>query len=278
MAYRDILVQADTTPGSTRRLQTAAAVAAQVGADLTGVFMTTQFLRQYMAPQGVAALPPNEIDRLVREHEGAVTAAAQAARATFETAAREAGVTSEWTTVSGDDPGAILASARRSDLVVFPPRTQSSLGGYRVSAGDVALGSGGPVMVTPEEGLAGPVGRRVLVAWNGSREAARALRDALPLVCGAEELHVLVVDPKGEGAPDAGLQRHLERHGCTPNIILDRSEDVRAADVIRDQARGLNVDLIVMGLYGHARVRELMLGGVSRDFLAHPPATLLVSH
>jgi nucleotide-binding universal stress UspA family protein len=278
MSYRDILVQIDASPASRARAKAAAALAGRAQAQLTGVFLRSEFLRNYMAGEALIYTPTDTLDLLIKDHAAGVARAREEARELFESAAGEAGVASEWRTVDGDDAEALSAAARRFDLAVFPPAMTASLGWRRILAADVGLSSGGPILVLPEQDVASTVGERVLVAWKGTRESARALHDAWPLIAAAQEVHVLVVAPEGEGGPEGMLQRHLERHGCKPNLIIDRSHDASAGDILRRQVAALGADLVVMGLYGRPRLQELVLGGVSRDMLGAPPAPLFLSH
>ena len=152
------------------------------------------------------------------------------------------------------------------------------LGRERIEAAQLALASGGPVLITPDGDFPAAIGKRILVAWNGGREASRALRDAWPLIADAEELHILVVSPRDPGGPDAGLQRLLEHHGRSANLIVDPSPDASAGEVLERQVAAQGADLVVMGLFGRPRLQELVLGGVSRHMLDRMPVPLLVSH
>lgn len=278
MAYRDILVQIDETAASRTRARAAAALAATFQAHLTGVFLKSDFFRTYQGAEAFNYMPPETIDRLLQDHARGVAEAAETARALFEAAAGDAGVESRWLEVAGDDALALTDCARRFDLTVLPPLLRTSYGIARIPAADIGLAAGGPILVVPETGPATGAADRILVAWKGARESARALHDAWPLLAEAKEVHVLVVAHAGEGGPEGLLQRHLERHGCKPNIIVDRSEDASAAAIIRRQAAALGADLVVMGLYGRARLAEFVLGGVSHDLLAAPPVPLFLSH
>ena len=114
---------------------------------------------------------------------------------------------------------------------------------------------------------------------NASNKAScSAVRDAWPLLEQAKEVHLLTVTPHGDGGPDGYLQRHFERHGLKANLIVDRRADLDASAILRGCVSSLQIDLVVMGLYGRPRLQELVLGGVSHDLLAHPPTPLLVSH
>lgn len=278
MTYRDILVQIDERPASVARAAAAADLAARSKAQLTGVFLKTEFLRDPMVAESLSYMPPDTLDALIKKQDAAMVRASEAAREVFETAAAAANVASDWRVVDDGFDDAMIACARRFDLTVFPAVAEVSLGRSRISAASLALASGGPVLVTPDGGARPSLGERVLIAWKGSRESARALRDAWPLVSQAKEVHVLVVSPHGEGGPDGLLQRHLEHHGLKANLIVDRSHDASAGEILRQQVTALNADLLVMGVYGRPRLQELVLGGVSRDLLGDPPCALLISH
>ena len=278
MSYSQILVHVDETPAATLRARTAADLASRFKAHLTGVFLTSEYIRQYMAAESLSALPRDVVDEALSGQPTALDEAGEAARMAFEAAAGDAGVASDWLTLSGDYHAPIMAAARRADLTVMPRVAKACLSEHEISAAHLAMASGGPVLITPQDDYAPPVGRRVLVAWNGGREAGRALRDAWPILETAEEVHVLVVSPKGEGGPDGMLQRLLERHGVVANLIVDPSQDESAGDVLERQAAELGADMVVMGLYGRPRLQELILGGVSRQMTASLPVPILVSH
>lgn len=276
MTYRDILVQIDASAPDRARL--AARLAHRFKAHLTGVGLRSDFLSQYMAAEAVSGLPATMIDELLSAHAKAVADAGEAARLVFEAAADEAACASDWLTLPGDTAIDLTDLARRTDLTILPTSTVAPLGQHRITAAAVALGSAGPVLITPDDVPAGDIGRNILVGWNGSPEAARALRDAMPLLCEAEAVHVLIISDGAMGGPDALLQRHLERHGVVPNIIRDSSDNAVAAEVFRKEIKALGADLLVMGLYGRPRLQEMILGGVSHDLLDRPPVPLLVSH
>nr|WP_222532949.1 universal stress protein [Azospirillum sp. 412522] len=125
--------------------------------------------------------------------------------------------------------------------------------------------------------------RRVLVAWDGSREAARAVHDGLPLIRTADEVIVLIADAgRRDGRfgnrPGAGLLTHLGRHGVNARVKTVESGGKGIADVVLAQADDEQVDLIVMGGYGHSRLREMILGGVTRRMLERMTLPVLFAH
>ncbi len=276
-AYRGVLVQLDGDQTSMGRACVAAALARDAGADLTGVFLKSRMVRQYVAVDDLYGVSQETIDQVLRDQANAESKAQDDAQRIFATATGlEA--PGHWASVNGDDPRLLIAYARRGDLVVMPPIAASDLGLSRISAADVAIGAGGPVLVVPQSWTAPQVGKRVLIAWNGGREAARALRDAWPLLARAEIIQVVDVRTHGDDEPEGALRRHFERHGLLAEFILDRSEDAAAAEILRRRAQQLDADLIVMGLFGHPRLQEWVLGGVSRAMLDDPIAPLFIAH
>jgi nucleotide-binding universal stress UspA family protein len=142
----------------------------------------------------------------------------------------------------------------------------------------VLFGSGRALLlVPPGRPRQGPI-KTVLVAWNGSREAARALREGLPFIEQAARTVVLVVDPPPDTKPCVEVEGHLTRHGVVAEIAPANSQDRRVADVILDEAHSVSADLIIMGGYGHTRLREQVFGGATRDMLSAADSPLLVAH
>jgi nucleotide-binding universal stress UspA family protein len=125
-----------------------------------------------------------------------------------------------------------------------------------------------------------PVGRRILVAWNGSREAARAVGDAMPLLERAEHVQVAVFRPDaGPGElPGADLAAHLARHGARANVTRHEASDIDVGNLLLSTAFDAQADLIVMGAWGHSRLAELVLGGVTRTILESMTVPVLMSH
>ncbi|MCG6122351.1 MAG: universal stress protein [Microvirga sp.] len=140
----------------------------------------------------------------------------------------------------------------------------------------VIFGSGRGVLLATPGAPARPF-RRIVVGWNASREAARALAEAAPFLRAADEVILVSAerDPSGE-APDSRIARHLDRHGVKVTVHDIRSRD--PADAIIAEAESRGADLIVTGAYGQSRLREWALGGVSRELLRRAPVPLLVAH
>jgi nucleotide-binding universal stress UspA family protein len=147
----------------------------------------------------------------------------------------------------------------------------------------VALAAGRPVLAIPYAGRFEAVGRRVLIGWDASREATRAVADAMPLLAAAETVSVLSIDPReGPSAhgpvPGADISPHLARHGVNATVERTVSAGVPAGDLLLSRAADLGADLLVVGAYGHSRARELLLGGVTRTLLQSMTLPVLMSH
>jgi nucleotide-binding universal stress UspA family protein len=150
-------------------------------------------------------------------------------------------------------------------------------------AEELVLSAGRPVLLIPYAGHFPEVGRRVLVAWNAGREAARAVTDALPLLARASIVQVVAFDPRKGGAdhgdiPGADIALLLARHGVKVSIAQQQSKEVDVGNQILSRAADMQSDLIVMGAYGHSRLRELVLGGVTRTLLDTMTVPVLMSH
>ncbi|MBC7284601.1 universal stress protein [Hoeflea sp.] len=205
--------------------------------------------------------------------------------AAFEKACQTQGLSYEWRPVrspGGDSAISALASARSADLVVVrqPDRAADEDMASNIEA--LLFEGGRPVLFLPSDGkLASPI-RRVLIAWDGSREAARATHDALPLLKAAESVEIVVVDPHklpDIDAPLAGtdIASCLSRHDIHVNVTTTSKGSGSTAEAIAAQVKASNADLVVMGAYTHQRLREWLFGGVTRAFLEKSPVAVLMS-
>ncbi len=181
------------------------------------------------------------------------------------------------------DLGRIAAvHARYADLTVLT-RPFGDAGDIRHDVVEgVLFHSGRPSLVVPPNWSGAGIGRRPLIAWDASREATRALSDASDLIEGAEEVLVLTIDarPKtfGHGdLPGANIAAHLERRGLKAQVLNIESAG-KASAVILEQAQRFRADLVVMGGYGQARIREYIFGGATRDMLEKSTLPVLMSH
>ena len=184
----------------------------------------------------------------------------------------------------------VMARARAADLVIAsqsdPRWTMSPM---LDCSDDIALGSGRPVIVVPNDWTCIAPPKNILVAWNQSREAARAMFDALPVLKNAETVELLQVDEEGkesgrnsqpdeEVLPASAVGEVLAAHGVNPHIAILKARREDVGEQICRLATNQHADLIVMGCYGHARLREMVFGGASRYLLRHMAVPVLFSH
>jgi nucleotide-binding universal stress UspA family protein len=277
MAYKDILVRLDT-PQARSRYAVAAKLAARSGGTVSGVFLKTTLINQYNDLESIGYLPGQDLQALIEENDQAQDEAAEKAATALQAAATEVGAACDWQSISGDTLDDLVAAARRADLTILAPPVSSEAFNVHASPVNVALECGGPVLIVPEGPIA-ELGQRVLLAWSGSRESARALRDALPLLApGAViEIRTVKAHPDDEAAADTVVD-HLRRLGFKPHLQTIIAEDHAVTETLRREAARCDCDLIVLGLYGHTRLREFVLGGVSREALKAPSLPLLLSH
>lgn len=146
----------------------------------------------------------------------------------------------------------------------------------------LALESGRPVLVIPYAGRTPRIGRHAVVAWKPSREASRAVFDALPLLQDAERVHVLEIkehaDTRPALAPDTSIAAALARHGVKVEVRSTIAADISVGDEILSRSADLGADLLVMGAYGRSRFRELIFGGATRHISRHMTLPTLFSH
>lgn len=210
-----------------------------------------------------------------------------AMKAPFEDAARGRGFVAEWVEDEAQAFGVadvVLEYARAADLVIAMQNDPDWPGNERLDVADrLAIESGRPVLIVPNAGSHERVGDKVLVAWNARREAARAVFDALPILLHAEEVKVVWVNPQSEreraqDVPAGDICAALARHG----VKCEAMDEVRPAAGVGETllacAKDWGADLLVMGCYGHTRLREFVLGGASRHVLAHMSIPVLMSH
>lgn len=272
MTYRDIVVLVDDKAGSTSLITAAVHQAQKSQALLIGVFIKPPFIYPYMGADFGTYVPGDIIQTMMDDHAAMVRKASQKAKEQFEAQADKAGLDHEWRELEGTDSQALVALARCTDLLVYPKTGITEMG---YSAADITLSVGGPVLlVQRSEEATTPT--KALVAWNGSREAANALRGAWPMLSGLEVSVVCVSD---ESQSLKSLEDHIKRHDLTPSINLIKGHDADAGEIMQKQVKALSCNLVVMGLYGRTRLQELILGGASRTLLhADDPTLLLVAH
>ena len=274
---KDIVVNLSVGAGSRPAGDYAVSVAAALDAHLAGL----AFLYDPIVPVSGAGYIPAEV---VEAQERDNVAGARGAVDRFVAASKRAGVAAEPLTLRasfagvGDQFGRI---ARRFDLAIVGQAEPDTNPVEDAIIEGALFGSGRPLIVVPYIQKAPLKLDRVMVAWDGGRAAARAVADAMPLLerAGRVEL-VIIANERGkqDEIEGADMGQHLARHGLNVEVKRTVAGDVDVADVLLSHAADAGTDFIVMGGYGHSRLREFVLGGVTRSILRSMTAPVLMSH
>ncbi len=273
---KDVIVNLSTDTNDDVAVAYAISLAREFEAHLTAIALVSDTVPTAMVVEG---LPPV----LIEEMQEKAQEEAQAAVAKFHDAARGSGISSEahWLTIPYAGAAGLFGRiARRFDLAVVrqPEPAHDMIAPLIVEA--ALFESGRPVLIVPYIQRGGLKLDRVMVAWDGSRSAARAVGDALPFLKRAKTVNVVIVgrEVKSGEIPGADIAHHLARHGANVEVKEIVAADIDAANVLLSYAADLSVDFLVMGGYGHSRLREFVLGGVTRSILATMTIPTLMSH
>jgi len=279
MSYKTILTHCNDNERLSRLLGVAAPLAAAFGARLVGVSVIPPIV---VIPAGI---PGAAHVIVIDEHAKAYRAANPAMKCAFEEAARAHNVVAEWR--EGDAGSSTVARVvmqhvRTADLVVALHAASDWSGSLNLDVAErLALEGGRPVLIVPNTGSHHPIPKRIVVGFTDKREATRAVFDALPLLQRAEEVTVIEVDPRS--GPEiaeirAALCATLSHHGVTCKEDTATSRHGNVGDALLACCERMKADLLVMGCYGHSRLREFVLGGASRHLLHGMTLPVLMSH
>ena len=264
----------------------AARLASQCDAHLIAVFNVGDLPN--LSSYGNYAIGKTAIDSVIAHRRTQEETAAREAGELIANLARQYGVSAEfrvvWNWQSDNHP---TLHSLHSDLVIVE-HAQASQMPDALNPETIAMETGVPVLILPQ-GWTPTDGTEaidtILVAWNGSREARRAVADAMPFLTAATQVHLLIVDGETKtgtepqaGAPGADVAHYLARHKVPVEIDLQPSYSRPINEVIVSRARHLKADLVVIGAYSSGRTAQRFFGGVTRSLLAHAPVPLLISH
>jgi nucleotide-binding universal stress UspA family protein len=277
MAYKTILVHLDAGQRCATRVEIALQLARRFDAHLVGLNALTMVELPGYILAGAGGAPIAEIQKRFADEQAARTKHA------FAAAVSAAGLAgAEWRATKRNAVDAVALHGRYADLIIVgQPWADDESGVEPGFAGDVVLEAGRPVLMVPYAGSFATVGTRVVVGWNASREATRAVTDAIPFLQAAESVQVIAINPRpGEhGAlPGSDIALYLARHGVHVDVHVDRAVDIDDGAEMLSRAADYGADLIVMGAYGHSRFREVVLGGASRTVLDAMTMPVLMSH
>jgi nucleotide-binding universal stress UspA family protein len=280
---KTIAVFVDATPEGSRRARHAAALAHRWNAHLVGLHVSCPDHAEHPSfafARGGKAIRSVILDR--RADEDVAEAMAVIVGRRFAALCRVRDVDAEFRVICRDRADDdVIRSSLHSDLVIVGHPAPCGLP-EDLSPERLLLASGVPILIVPNAWTRGTIGTNVLVGWNASREARRAVTDALPFLSAARSVTVLVVDPdRGhqwhEEKPGADIALHVARHGAHARVEQVRSRALPIAEVILAHAVDNGMDLIVIGAYSHPRLAELLFGGATRTLLARMPVPVLIS-
>jgi nucleotide-binding universal stress UspA family protein len=287
LALKDLLVYVDQTENSFIRLRLAVDLAIRHGSRLTALYVREWSRAQLDARKAaelglVSAKGLRDLDHGV---EAAMDAAADKLRSTLAALTRDHGLQAELRTIAGVASVVVTEYARYTDLCILgrdQPEGPASVE-YTFSE-RLLFVTGRPVLFIPDVPSLQTLGRHIVIAWNSSRPAARSVNDAMPLLERAQRTTVLMVNPSDfidERKAPTGEQmvERLRQHGAAADAMrIENVPNGAIADELQAQAHTLGADLIVAGAFGHPRLWEKMLGGVTHDLIARMSLPVFMSH
>lgn len=280
MTIKNVLVHIDNADPCDARIEAAVAVARAHQAHLIGLYLKAY---AYICENLMVEMGPAIYEKSAEEYE----VRASQAEERFRKVVDGSDISHEWRCVECSEVGYVrsfVSYARCCDIAVVGQRHRHGIDfGERETPDWLILSSGRPVLLIPHEGRFSSIGQHILVAWNASEQASRAVHDALPFLKAAKSVTVVSVGSPKRAEGDAILPRdalcgYLSRHGLTPVFEEFGDGGVDAGETLLSMAKERKADLVVMGAYGHTRLRELVLGGATRDMINHATMPLLLSH
>jgi len=273
---KDVVVNLSSQGPRDFAAEYATSIAAMFGAHITGV----SFVYEPVIPDGMLGGVPVDLIELQRQEN---SKAANDAISRFDAAAKKAGLSAETRLLDATFGGAATSFAqisRRFDLVVVGQAQRERGPADDLLIEGALFESGRPLVVVPYIQRRGITLERVLACWDGSHTAARAIGDAMPLLERAKAVEVVIVaeERKSEEMTGANMNAHLVRHGVAASVKRIAKGDIAIQDALLSYAADSGADFMVMGGYGHSRLREFILGGVTRGILASMTLPVLMSH
>ncbi len=277
MGIKNIGVHVDYRSQCRASVKLAVDLAEHFDAHLTGLFVDPI----PMSPELVAmSATPVLLEQISSEQE----IRAAEAKSAFDEIIAGTTLRTGWRRATGPMYTALNTHGRYCDMLILNQEGDGedalTLGGFADSA---VLEVGRPVLIVPYIGAQVPLGGKVLVAWNGSREATRAVNDAMPLLQAAKEVQVVCIDPHTTeedevSLPGADLCFHLATHGVSAEAHVITGTNMDSGNVLLSHAADYGANLIVSGAYGHSRFREMVMGGMTLELLRHMTVPVLMSH
>lgn len=280
MPLKNIAVFVDVSRASLVRATYAISLALRYHAHLVGIFVVP--LGWTHDPSASFIRGRDAIRALIERQRTQEVKATATASERFEGAAGREGISFEFRMIRATDTSddALFHSLHADLVLVGHPKPGGLPDDW--SAESMLLATGVPVLIVPNSWNAGTIAENILVAWNASREARRAIADAIPLLLRARTVSIIVVDAHMNARhgqePGADIALYLSRHGISVTVEQVRSDGRSIARAITDHALTVGADLLVLGAYSHSRSREALFGGVTRSLLQTAAIPLFIAH
>ncbi|WP_038035705.1 universal stress protein [Thermopetrobacter sp. TC1] len=280
MSYRTILVSLNDVDRVSEVLNVAAKVAKAFEAHVEGLFVIPA---PRIYPVATMAMPPEVFEK----HREAFEEMAENVHGQFRDFLEREGLNGEWRLIESPAPiiaDVVIDAARRCDLVIASQPPEEETAAMEADFAErLVMESGRPVLFVPREGTFETVGEIIVAGWNGSREAARAVHDALPFLTRAKDVRIAWIDPQKNpqeagDLPGAELADALARHGAPVAVDALVSGGLDAGEVLLNHVADTGADLLVMGAWGHSRLREYVFGGATQHVMEHMTVPVLFSH
>jgi len=275
---KDIIVFLEQySPGNRERLSSAVTLAKHWQAHLIAVFVAHPLAMEIYTGFAIGAAFSSMLD----EHQANFLEESRRMRKEFDALTDRRSFTSEWRVSEDGSSDELMLHARHADLVILGVPAAQRVDHSMLSLSErLILASGRPCILMPDDCAIDGIPRRIVVGWNGSREATRAISDAMPFLVAAERVALVVVPEarskrKLSAEPGADMSAHLARHGVHVELQQHHGDD--AGKILLEQCESLNADLLVMGAAVRLRVGEIIFGSVSKTVLSEVNRPLLLS-
>ena len=287
MSIRTILVSASGAEGSRVLLASAFQLANELDAHLDVLHVRTD--PRETIPLLGEGMSVGMIDDMTRIAEEECDNRAARARALYDecldgssieesSTPSATGSTVTWIESSGREDDVIAQHGRLADMIIVSRPNVETEVGHTLVLNAALFESGRPVFIVPPGGIE-VVGRKVVVSWNGSAQSARAVSSALPILKKADEVHVFTIESqRTPGELSAGVSEYMAYHGINCSVRTLAGSRASVGEALLKEAEFIGADLVVMGAYTHSRMRQLILGGVTRHVLEQSPLPLLMAH
>lgn len=275
MAFKNLLVHVNSEAVSGPAVDAALVLAGSHDAHLVGLGIKAPS----DIPTYAEARLPDSVIEILNEREETRLASA---RTLFESRAKHAGrdARAEWREAEGMPARTFGLHVRYADLgVLSQSKPDASDRRFIDLVEDVLVSAGRPILVVPTTGAGKTIGEKVVVAWNGSREAARALGDAMPILDKAKSVEIFTAGDLDLGdLPGADIAAHLAHHRIQVDVHKSTASDISVGDALLNRVADAGADLVVMGGYGRSRFSEFILGGATRHILQHMTVPVFMAH